>query len=126
MYVCVWRAWGKPTQSIVFEILTQNLTTFKMEFQTKVVRNESFDSLGGVEFLVDELESSRLGADSPKPKVTEMRQRELRGEIVEPLLVEDKTRFVLFPIKHHDVSTIICHFCYLYFVSQTKQFNSNY
>jgi hypothetical protein len=37
--------------------------------------------------------------------VTEFRQRELRGEIpVEPLLKEDKTRFVLFPIKHDDVS----------------------
>jgi hypothetical protein len=35
---------------------------------------------------------------------TEAKLKELRGEMLpEPLLVEDKTRFVLFPIKHADV-----------------------
>jgi hypothetical protein len=82
-------------------------TTNKMSGESKVVRNESFDSLGGVEFLMDELNSQRLGAESPKPKVTEFRKKELRGEIYEPLLAEDKHRFVLFPIKHDDVRTIL-------------------
>jgi hypothetical protein len=40
-----------------------------------------------------------------RPNATEFKQKELRGELLpEPLLVEDKTRFVLFPIKHNDVS----------------------
>ena len=39
--------------------------------------------------------------------VSVFKQREMRGELQpEPLLTEDKTRFVLFPIKHHDVSTL--------------------
>ena len=38
---------------------------------------------------------------------TEFKQREMRGELQpEPLLTEDKTRFVLFPIKYHDVSAL--------------------
>lgn len=38
--------------------------------------------------------------------VTEFRNREINGELLaEPMLMEvDKTRFVLFPIKHNDVS----------------------
>ena len=38
---------------------------------------------------------------------SDFKQREMRGELApEPLLTEDKTRFVLFPIKHHDVSLV--------------------
>ena len=36
--------------------------------------------------------------------VSQFRQMELNGSLKpEPLLAEDKTRFVLFPIKHADV-----------------------
>jgi hypothetical protein len=77
-----------------------------MSNETKVNRNESFDSLS-CDFLVGELEGTRLGTDSPTPQMSEFRKREMRGEIVEPLLVADPGRFVLFPIRHHDVSTII-------------------
>ena len=38
--------------------------------------------------------------------VSENKKKELRGELLpEPLLKEDKSRFVLFPIKHNDVSS---------------------
>jgi len=37
--------------------------------------------------------------------LTDFKKMEIRGEMLpEPLLKEDKTRFVLFPIKHADVS----------------------
>ena len=37
--------------------------------------------------------------------VSEFKIKEANGELLpEPLLVEDKSRFVLFPIKHTDVS----------------------
>ena len=40
--------------------------------------------------------------------VSQFRQMELNGELrPEPLLAEDKTRFVLFPIKHTDVSSLL-------------------
>jgi hypothetical protein len=38
--------------------------------------------------------------------MTEFKRKELNGEFApEPMLQEDKTRFVLFPIKHADVSS---------------------
>jgi hypothetical protein len=98
---------GTLSAHYFFEVNKRELTLKMSSGESKVVRNESFDSLGGVEFLVDELNSQRLGAESPKPKVTEFRKKELRGEIFEPLLAEDKHRFVLFPIKHDDVRTIL-------------------
>jgi len=73
--------------------------------ETKVSRNESFDSIS-CDFLIEGLENTRLGTDSPTPQVSEFRKKELRGEIVEPLLAADPSRFVLFPIRHHDVRTI--------------------
>ena len=40
--------------------------------------------------------------------ISKFRQMELNGSLrPEPLLAEDKTRFVLFPIKHADVSAFI-------------------
>ena len=37
--------------------------------------------------------------------ITEFKKKEMNGELhPEPLLTVDKTRFVLFPIKHDDVS----------------------
>ena len=68
----------------------------------RVERNESFDSFASVDFLVESLpvEEEKEGKLEPSA----MRLKELAGEIFEPLLAEDKNRFVLFPIKHHDVS----------------------
>jgi hypothetical protein len=84
-----------------------------MSNETKVNRNESFDSLS-CDFLIDELEHTRLGTDSPTPKVSDFRKKELAGELVEPLLAADSNRFVLFPIKHHDVSTILLRIIHYY------------
>ena len=40
--------------------------------------------------------------------VSEFKIKEANGELLpEPLLVEDKSRFVLFPIKHTDVSACL-------------------
>jgi hypothetical protein len=63
------------------------------------------DSIESVDFLVgfeDEKEAAGIKEES---LVSEFKQMELRGELKpEPLLMEDKQRFVLFPIKHTDVS----------------------
>ena len=53
------------------------------------------------------IKSMDLTASSIEPavEVTEFRQLEKTGQLeVEPLLKEDKSRFVLFPIQHKDVS----------------------
>lgn len=39
-----------------------------------------------------------------KPEISEFKRLENNGNLLpEPLLTEDKSRFVLFPIKHNDV-----------------------
>lgn len=39
-----------------------------------------------------------------KPEITDFKRLENTGQLLpEPLLTEDKSRFVLFPIKHNDV-----------------------
>jgi hypothetical protein len=39
--------------------------------------------------------------------VSDLKLREIAGEVtVEPLLTENKQRFVLFPIKHNKVRTV--------------------
>ena len=54
---------------------------------------------------VDFLGSSPTYDD--QDEMTEFRKQELEGLLEpEPLLREDKSRFVLFPIQHSDVSTI--------------------
>lgn len=77
------------------------MSDFAVEGASRVARNESFDSIASVDFLVD---SMTLESES-KTEMTQsaMRLREIAGEIKEPLLMEDKSRFVLFPIKHHDI-----------------------
>lgn len=55
------------------------------------------------------IKSTNLNASTepaePEVQVTEFRQLEKAGKLeVEPLLKEDKSRFVLFPIQHKDVS----------------------
>ena len=70
-----------------------------------VPRYESFDSIASVDFLVEELSLDET-KDGSEPVPSAMRKREIAGEIKEPLLEEDKSRFVLFPIKHHDVRSL--------------------
>jgi hypothetical protein len=66
-------------------------------------RSSSFDSIPDVEFLQKMLEQDLN--DANQQLVTDFKRKEKNGELIpEPLLMEDKSRFVLFPIKHNDVS----------------------
>ena len=66
-------------------------------------RKDSFDSIPDVDFVVQALEDLDvidLQINSP----SEFKIKEKNGLLLpEPLLQEDKSRFVLFPIKHNDV-----------------------
>ena len=63
------------------------------------------DSIESVDFLVGFEEEKQGAGTEEESLVSEFKQMELRGELKpEPLLMEDKQRFVLFPIKHTDVS----------------------
>lgn len=63
-------------------------------------RSDSFDSIPELDFIKDMMKDELAAND----QVSEYRRRELNGELLpEPLLAEDKSRFVLFPIKHTDV-----------------------
>jgi hypothetical protein len=69
-------------------------------------RSESFDSIPEAEFLKlmisDELEA--LDHQLEERFVSEHKKLEMSGALQpEPLLIEDKSRFVLFPIKQPDV-----------------------
>ena len=68
-------------------------------------RSESFDSIPDVEFIRDVLADECRAFDNGA--ISAFKVKENNGEMLpEPLLVEDKSRFVLFPIKHPDVRTI--------------------
>ena len=72
----------------------------------RIARSNSYDSIPEVDFLKDMLANELDQVNSEL--MSEYRRRELDGEMLpEPLLVEDKSRFVLFPIKHPDVSSLI-------------------
>ena len=65
-----------------------------------ITRIDSIESIASVDFL-EEI----LVKDKPIELITIFKKMELNGEMKpEPLLIEDKQRFVLFPIKHNDVS----------------------
>jgi hypothetical protein len=74
----------------------------------EVHRVSSIDSIDLVDFLVEENGRASIAPAAgieEESLVSEFKQMELRGELKpEPLLMEDKQRFVLFPIKHTDVS----------------------
>ena len=70
------------------------------EFEAnRVKRVDSETSIESVDFLVESLEKTPLCPEDRLPKVSEHRKKEMNGELMpEPLLTEDKNRFVLFPI----------------------------
>jgi ribonucleotide reductase beta subunit family protein with ferritin-like domain len=69
--------------------------------EAKIERTESFDSIPTVEFMKEMVKSELSKLDN---EVTDFKARENRGEFKpEPLLIADKSRFVLFPIKHPDI-----------------------
>jgi hypothetical protein len=69
-------------------------------------RTPSEESFPDVDFINESLQEFNVSDDSLK--VTEFRLKEMSAEFKpEPLLNEDKSRFVLFPIKHQDVSNLL-------------------
>jgi len=67
---------------------------------TELSRTQSFESIPDVGFLEGLVEDEHRAFG----EVTEFKAREMSGKMLpEPLLIEDKSRFVLFPIKHPDV-----------------------
>ena len=63
-------------------------------------RTESFESIPDVDFMVQSIEADLASFD-----ISDFRVKEAAGELLpEPLLIPDNSRFVLFPIKHSDVS----------------------
>jgi hypothetical protein len=69
--------------------------------------SDSFDSIPDVGFINEMIHSHSKQIIGPVSLVSEFKTKELNGELLpEPLLQEDKTRFVLFPIKHTDVSLL--------------------
>lgn len=74
-------------------------------FDERSTRSTSFDSIPEVEFLQKMLEKDLN--DAKDQLISDFKHKENRGELLpEPLLMEDKSRFVLFPIKHNDVSIL--------------------
>ena len=68
------------------------------------IRSGSEDSIPEVAFITND----SILADEPVPTPTEFKVKEANGELLpEPLLTGDKSRFVLFPIKHSDVSSLL-------------------
>ena len=70
-----------------------------------ITRSTSCESIDSVDFLDEGLIRESIAVENePDFLTSEFKKRELRGEMQpEPLLLEDKQRFVLFPIKHTDV-----------------------
>lgn len=67
-------------------------------------RSDSFESIPDADFLI-QLINNDLSELHEEELVSEYKRKELNEELQpEPLLTEDKSRFVLFPIKHTDVS----------------------
>ena len=65
-------------------------------------RTRSFESIPDVDFMVQSIQ-----ADLAAVNITEYRLKEAAGQLLpEPLLISDSSRFVLFPIKHTDVSPV--------------------
>ena len=70
-----------------------------------IQRSDSLDSIPSVDFLIEGLESEH-DLLLKEPTISVFKRKEMDGEMqMEPLLTPDKSRFVLFPIKHTDVST---------------------
>lgn len=68
-------------------------------------RSASFESIPEVSFMQEMIKHEIDGIDLQLSlEISPFKRKELNGEFQpEPLLLEDKSRFVLFPIKHQDV-----------------------
>jgi hypothetical protein len=67
---------------------------------TRMEKSDSFSSIPDIGLF-----QSMTFDDIEKENMSEFKMMEKKGQLKpEPLLIEDKSRFVLFPIKHTDVS----------------------
>lgn len=74
--------------------------------QADFQKSDSLESLPEAGFISEMIHNHQGQIIAPASLVSEYKMKELNGEFLpEPLLLEDKTRFVLFPIKHNDVSS---------------------
>lgn len=65
-------------------------------------RSNSFDTIPDVDFMIHALDK-----DLSDMQISEFKTKEMAGLLhPEPLLTADSSRFVLFPIKHSDVSQL--------------------
>lgn len=70
--------------------------------EERTTRSGSLESIPEVEFLKEMLEEDIR--ETEMEFISEFKRKEKNGFLIpEPLLIEDKARFVLFPIKHTDV-----------------------
>jgi hypothetical protein len=68
---------------------------------TRMEKSDSFSSIPDIGLF-----QSMTFDDIEKENMSEFKMMEKKGQLKpEPLLIEDKSRFVLFPIKHTDVSS---------------------
>lgn len=80
-------------------------------------RSDSFDSIPDVGFICKSLENEEdpIARMAQESLVSEFKLKELNGELApEPLLMADSKRFVLFPIKHPDVSNNLTTFGFIH------------
>ena len=92
----------------------------------EIQRTESLDTIPSAGFeitvksLIDDMNNAMM--------VSEFKRMEANGELKpEPLLMEDKSRFVLFPIKHNDVSFCILSIAsVVHHVQLSRNMSSNY
>lgn len=79
-------------------------STVDNSIEERTTRSGSFESIPEVEFLKEMLEEDIR--ETEIEIASEFKRKEKNGLLLpEPLLIEDKARFVLFPIKHTDVRT---------------------
>jgi hypothetical protein len=92
----------KTTRIPVTTITTRKMSSNASTSPSVLSRTASQDSIPEVDFIgVVESQLKEMTLE-----VSEFKKKELAGELEpEPLLADDPTRFVLFPIKHNDVST---------------------
>ena len=70
-------------------------------------RKDSFDSIPEVDFIQQSMKEEIDSIDGQI--ISDFKILELSGKLrPEPLLIPDKSRFVVFPIKHNDVRDYIC------------------
>lgn len=73
-----------------------------------VSRSESFESIPEADFI-KQMVNEEIEAVN-RELMSDFKRLELSGKLIpEPLLTPDKSRFVLFPIKHNDVSSHTLH-----------------